>query len=87
MIIISNKNKMQPDDYKSEPEYIKGLGWYKGYSFKHFWGNCHALLGDIGKLEGVQQLCHHYYLQNGELGANETTKRIKRFLAVISEKN
>jgi hypothetical protein len=79
-ITISNKAYMEPSEEKPEPEYYEGSGWYRGYSFKQFWGNCYAMLGDIGKLEGIQQLCHHYYLQNGALSAKVTVGRIRKFL-------
>lgn len=78
-MIISNKSNIVPKP-KPEPEYIKGLGWYYGYPFSQFWGNCHAILGDVANQEGYQQLCHHYYLHNGSLGAADTVKRIKGFL-------
>jgi hypothetical protein len=74
----SNRDAIKPDGYTSEPDYIKGLGWYKGYSFKRFWGNVHHYLDD--KPEGVQQLAHHYYLQNGGLGAQAAARRIYKFL-------
>lgn len=79
-VIISNKERLATHEYKAEPEYIKGNGWYRGYSFKHFWSNCYFLLGEIANLDGIQQLCHQYYLQNGSLGAIITTARIKKFL-------
>lgn len=77
--VISNKEHIKPDGYKGDPEYTIA-GWEKGYSFKRFWGNCHTLLGDMGKLDGIQQLVHQYYLQNGDLGAKKTVERIKRLL-------
>lgn len=80
-IIISNKEKIIPHKYKTEPEYTLA-GWYGGYSFKHFWSNCYFLLGEIGKLDGIQQLCHHYYLQNGSLGAKIAAERIKKFIGL-----
>ncbi len=83
-ITISNKEHMIPHEYKAEPEYALA-GWYRGYSFKHFWSNCHFLLGELGRLEGMQQLCHHYYLQNGSLGAVITVNRIKKFLGFSHE--
>lgn len=76
---ISNKESLAPHEYKAEPEYNKN-GWYRGYGFKHFWSNCHFLLGDLAALDGMQQLCHQYYLQNGSLGAPITVARIKHFL-------
>jgi len=82
LLIISNKESIKPDTYKAEPEYTKS-GWSRGYSFKHFWSNCYALLGDLADLEGMQQLCHHYYLQNGELGARATVNRINNFLVFV----
>lgn len=77
---ISNKIKLVTSEPKSEPEYMLSREWYRGYSFQHFWNNCNALLGEIAHLDGVQQLCHQYYLQNGSLGAKITAIRIKRFL-------
>lgn len=79
-VTISNKEKIVPGKYKAEPEFLPWGSWYHGYSFRHFWGNCHALLGEISSHDGIQQLCHHYYLQNGTIDANSTIKRIKRFL-------
>lgn len=81
---ISNKEKLVPHEYKSEPEYTKGSGWYRGYSFKHFWSNCYFLLGEIAEIDGMQQLCRQYYLQNGSLGAITTAGRIKKFLGVVA---
>jgi hypothetical protein len=80
-ITISNKEPLIPHKYKAEPQYIKGAGWYGGYSFKHFWSNCYFLLGELATLDGVQQLCHQYYLQNGSLNAATTVQRIKKFLS------
>jgi hypothetical protein len=77
---ISNKENLKPHEYKSEPEYKHC--WIGGYSFKHFWSNCHFLLGEIAHLDGIQQLCHQYYLQNGSLGAISTVARIKKFLGL-----
>lgn len=77
--VISNKDPLHPSEYKTEPEWT-GYVWYSGYSFKHFWGNCAALLGDMAKLEGIQQLVHQYYLQNGSLGAIKTVERIKKLI-------
>lgn len=78
-ITLSNKVNLKPQEWKPEPEYTLA-GWYGGYSFKHFWGNCFFLLGEIAHLDGIQQLCHHYYLQNGSIGAISTVARIKKFL-------
>lgn len=77
--IISNKEKISTHEYKTEPEYTLS-GWYRGYSFKHFWSNCYHLLGEVGKIGGIQQLCHHYYLQNGSLGAQITVDRIRKLI-------
>lgn len=78
--IISNKEAIKPHEYKTEPQYTKGVGWRYGYSFKHFWSNCHALLGELGELNGIQQLCHHYYLKNSALNAIDCVNRIKIFI-------
>lgn len=83
-IVISNKERMEPSDPKGDPAYTIA-GWEKGYSFKRFWGNCYAMLGDIAKLEGIQQLCHQYYLHNGSIGAIETVARIKKFSVLCSK--
>jgi hypothetical protein len=76
--ITSNKSKIEP---KPKPEPIKLINgeWEGGYSFAHFWGNCHAILGDVANGEGYQQLCHHYYLK-GTHSASEVAKRIASFL-------
>lgn len=79
-LTISNKKPLAPHEYKAEPEYMKGSGWHRGYSFKHFWSNCYFLLGEIAELDGIQQLCHQYYLQNGSLGAKITAIRIRKFI-------
>lgn len=83
----SNKVAIKPDDFKGDPPYTEYAGWEKGYSFQRFWGNCHALLGDIGKLLGVQQLCQHYYLQNGTLGSQMTATRIRKLLSETSDRS
>ncbi len=80
-VTISNKDPLPTHEYKIEPEYTKS-GWYGGYSFKHFWSNCKALLGVAGMIDGMQQLCHHYYLQNGSLGAMITVSRIRKFVGI-----
>ena len=72
---------MNPQAYKAEPDFRRTDGvWIQGYSFKHFWGNCAALLGDVARIGGIQQLCHQYYLQNGALGATIAVQRIKKFI-------
>lgn len=78
-LTISNKEKMQPEEPKGDPGYTIA-GWEKGYSFKRFWGNCYYLLGDIANINGIQQLCHQYYLQNGSLGARDAVIAVKKFL-------
>lgn len=78
-ITISNKEKLVPHEYKTEPEWTLS-GWYRGYSFKHFWSNCFSLLGEIANIDGIQQLCHQYYLQNGSLGAKITVDRIRKLI-------
>lgn len=83
-VTISSKEKLVPQEYKGDPSYTVA-GWDKGYSFKRFWGNCHFLLGENANLEGMQQLVHHYYLQNGSLGAIMAVRRIKKFLGVSDE--
>jgi len=46
----SNKESMNPQAYKAEPDFRRTDGvWIQGYSFKHFWGNCAALLGDVAE--------------------------------------
>ncbi len=77
---ISNKSLCVPANPKAEPEYIKNFGWRNGYNFKQFLGNVHAHLGSVAKIDGVQQLIHQYYLQNGGLNARDTSDRIKKFL-------
>jgi hypothetical protein len=76
--ILSNPNPIKPDHYKPEPEYIKHMGWQSGYSFRHFWGNVSAIIGDDSL--GMQRLAHHYYLQNGEISALDTVQRIRKFI-------
>lgn len=83
-LVISNKEMLAAGEPKPEPEYTMA-GWYRGYSFKHFWSNCNAFLGQLSNLDGVQQLCHHYYLQNGSLGAAITADRIKRLIGTSTE--
>lgn len=80
--IISNKAKLAPREPKAEPSYLAGVGWYGGYEFRQFLGNCYACLGDIAKMEGMQQLCHQYYLQNGSIGARYAASRVLRFLEI-----
>lgn len=76
---ISNKQKLPHADPK--PEKLTSYGaWENGYSFKQFLGNCYAWLGDMAVIDGIQQLCHQYYLQNGSIGAKETAVRIIKFL-------
>jgi len=81
-IIISNKEKIAPKKPKSEDCYLEGMGWRGGYSFRQFLGNVYAHLGDVSKIDGIQQLCHHYYLQNGSLNAKTTATRIKKLLGL-----
>lgn len=76
----SNPKAIAPKPYKEEPEYIKGMGWRNGYPFRQFLSNVYHHLGDLSKIRGVQQLVHHYYLQNGSLGAKVTADRIRKFL-------
>ncbi len=83
--VTSNKLCIKPNPPKAEPDYIRGAGWFGGYSFRHFWGNVFAHLGAIGPVDGVQQLAHHYYLQNGELNAKDTAVRIGKFVAHADE--
>lgn len=78
-LTISNKEKMEPESPKGDPA-LTIAGWEKGYSFKRFWGNCYALLGESARLDGIQQLCHQYYLQNGLLDAKITAGRIRELL-------
>lgn len=77
---ISNKSPCEPRPPKKEPDYIEGLGWAGGYEFKQFLGNTYAWLGELQNLDGVQQLIHHYYLQNGGINARNTAQRIRLFL-------
>lgn len=91
-VVISNKKNIKPDAWTDDLNYtIRGWSGASqspsdtGYNFKKFWGNCHALLGDISKLEGIQQLCHQYYLQNGQLNAINVVKSIKRFLGFTND--
>jgi hypothetical protein len=83
-VTMSNKESLNTHEYKSEPEYVQGLGFRGGYSFKHFWSNCHFLLGEVSELSGIQQLCHHYYLKGGSNGVAITAVRIRKFLGIIS---
>jgi hypothetical protein len=76
----ANNNKILPKP-KPETEFVCGF-WWRGYPFEQFWGNCHALLGDIANNDGYQQLCHHYYLQNGGLSAKQAVNRIRKFLNI-----
>ena len=80
-IVISNKKPSKPSGYKGDPPYSIA-GWERGYSWDRFWGNCFVILGDMATVDGIQQLCHHYYLQNGSLGAHEAVNKLKRFLAI-----
>lgn len=82
---ISNKTQCSPRPPKAEPfkHNWKGefIGWENGYEFRQFLGNCYAFLGEqLSELDGMQQLIHHYYLQNGLLSARDTAKRIRKFL-------
>lgn len=79
---ISNKTPLKPHAWKKEPlkVFIIKAGADNGYSFKHFWSNCYHLLGEYGKLDGIQQLCHNYYCKNGDVYAEETVLRIKKLL-------
>ncbi len=79
-VTISNKEKCTPSEIKAEPDYIEGAGWRGGYSFKAFLATCYAYLGDISNVEGIQYLCHHYYLKNGALGGKQTSLRIKKLI-------
>ena len=76
---ISNKESLTLHEYKGDPVYTIA-GWDGGYSFKRFWSNCYFLLGELGGIDGIQQLVHHYYLQNGSLGSAKASERIKKFL-------
>lgn len=80
-MVISNKQRIEPHEWKPEPEYTLA-GWHRGYSFKHFWSCCFFLLGDDALIDGMQQLCHHYYLQNGGIGAVTTVARIRKFVGL-----
>ena len=80
-LTISNKSEIKPA-YGLEPEYDKLTGWWRGYPFNLFLGNVLVLLGELQRLDGIQQLCHRYYRQNGNIGAKETAERIKKFLGV-----
>jgi hypothetical protein len=77
---ISNKNYIVPKPAKQESDFIVNVGWQGGYSFRQFLGNVYNLLGDLQHCEGIQQLIHHYYLQNGSVNARTTANRIKKFI-------
>jgi hypothetical protein len=77
--VISNKAVLNASS-KGEPLITSYGAWENGYSFDRFLGTTYAYLGEIAKLDGIQQLVHHYYLKNGLLGAKITAHRIKQFL-------
>lgn len=77
----SNKAVILPDLSGVEPSYIPNMGRHGGYSFRRFYGNVLGYLEDsIGNIAGMQQLIHHYYLQNGSIGARTTAERINKFI-------
>jgi hypothetical protein len=81
MRVVVKKDTILPDESGSEPSYIPHMGWHRGYPFCRFFGNVLGYLEEsIGALAGMQQLIHHYYLQNGELGARITAERIMKFI-------
>lgn len=82
--VISNKEDVKPRGIKPEPVW-NGYGWDSGtsdtgYEFRQFLGNCYGFLGDMAALDGMQQLIHHYYLQNGSINAETTAQKIKKLL-------
>ncbi len=78
---IANNAVIAPMQPKAEPDYLPGAGWVRGYEFRQFLGNVYAHLGEaLSKVEGMQQLVHHYYLQNGSINASNAAKRIKQFI-------
>lgn len=82
-LVISKKQTVLPMAAKREPDYVEGAGWQGGYSFRQFLGNVYAYLGGLSSVEGIQQLCHQYYLQNGSLDARTTALRIQRLLGAL----
>lgn len=89
-MVISNDTFLQPRPPRAEPFLYNWegafIGWEKGYEFRQFLGNCYALLGQqLSELSGIQQLIHHYYLQNGSLSARDAVQRIKKFIGNSSE--
>ena len=89
-LTVSNKAPCSPRPPKAEPFLHnwegKLIGWQNGYEFRQFLGNCYAFLGEeLSRLDGMQQLVHHYYLQNGMLSALNAAKAIKKFLGHSSE--
>lgn len=80
-VTISNKASILPDESGVEPSYIPHMGWQGGYSFRRFLGNVLGYLDEAWRdVDGIQQLIHHYYLQNGELGARVAAQRMVKFL-------
>jgi hypothetical protein len=83
--VISNKNYIAPRPPKPEPVW-NGHFWDgysdKSYEFRQFLGNCMVYLGEeLSNLDGMQQLIHQYYLQNGGINARDTAERIKVFIS------
>jgi hypothetical protein len=79
---LSNDKKISPSNKVRMPIYEPYWGWgTKGYPFRDFLADCYHLLGkDLADTPGIQQLCHHYYLQNGILDAKTTADRIRKFV-------
>lgn len=79
---VSNKSQIKPPKRISLPVHDPYQGWPKeGYPFKDFLADCYYLLGkELSNLDGMQQLVHHYYLQNGTLDAKGAVERIKKFI-------
>jgi hypothetical protein len=79
---ISNKDYIKPRTAKPEPIW-NGWGWDNGtsdfgYEFRQFLGNCYSHMKESEIVDGMQQLIHQYYMQNGTINAKDTVARIRR---------
>ncbi len=86
-IIISNKEELKPANKIAMKKWTWQNGWGDGYgtdtgySFSQYLCDCYYLLGDDSKINGMQQLIHHYYLQC-ICDAETAVKRIRKFLGI-----
>jgi hypothetical protein len=86
-VTISNKEHIKPSDKLLLGLYDEKYGWFSGYPFNKFLADVYYFIGSLKHEDGIQQLIHHYYLQNGRVDARTTANRIKKFINFCEPSN